>query len=176
MLQTDEQFIIKWLSQYGALTKKQVIRMLHDKSPGTCEKIIKNLRRQMRISELVGGYYLAIDEMSPPDQRIITAVWVLLRFITHIEPLAHYPSSYPSQLFFLKDEVGYEVVVLYEGEEHLMKLLQPQDDLKYIIVVPHVGMVPQLRLPKAPCLFATVDYAGRDEPLVKFYKEGDINA
>jgi hypothetical protein len=32
-------------------------------------------------------------------------------------------------------------------------------------------MARDLKLPKAPCLFATVDYAGKDEPDVIFYKE-----
>ena len=43
------------------------------------------------------------------------AVWVLLQFIDRVEPLAHYPATYPSQLFFLKENTGYEIVVLYEG-------------------------------------------------------------
>jgi hypothetical protein len=110
--------------------------------------------------------------MEQPDQRIISAVWVLLKFIDRVEPMAHYPTSYPSQLFFLKDEIGYEIVVLYEGEQHLMRLLQPQEDLKYIIVLPHITMARDLILPKAPCLFAMVDYAGKAEPDVIFYKDG----
>lgn len=79
-------------------------------------------------------------------------------------------------LFFLKEDTGYEVVVLYEGEQHLLKLLQPQDDLKYIVVLPHINMARQLRLPRAPCLFVTVDYAGVDIPNVRFYKEDEAHA
>ena len=95
--------------------------------------------------------------MCRPDQRTILAVWVLLKFIKEVDPMAHYPASYPSQLFFLKDNIGYEIVVLYEGEGSNLRLLQPDDELKYIIVVPHISMVQDLRLPKAQCLFATVD-------------------
>jgi hypothetical protein len=62
-------------------------------------------------------------------------------------------------------------VVLYENEGHLLKLLQPEEDLKYIIVLPHSSMAASLRLPKAPCLFATVDYNGQEEPTVTFYME-----
>ena len=85
MLLTDEQYVIKWLSQYGALTKTQVTRMLKDKSPKTANKIIRNLIRSVRISEIAGGYYLAIDNMCQPDQRIITAAWVLLKFINQVD-------------------------------------------------------------------------------------------
>ena len=43
MLLTEEQCVIKWLSQYGALPKTQVIRLLRDKTPETAEKILRNL-------------------------------------------------------------------------------------------------------------------------------------
>jgi hypothetical protein len=175
MLLQDEQYVIKWLSQYGALTKTQVIRLMRDKRPPTAEKIIRNLQKQMRIAGIAGGYYLGLDTMIQPDQRIILAVWVLLQFIDRVEPMAHYPAVYPSQLFFLKEDIGYEIVVLYDGEQHLMRLLQPQDDLKYIIVVPHISMVRELWLPKAPCLFSTVDYKGQDVPEISFYAGGNEN-
>lgn len=168
MLLQDEQYVVKWLSQYGALPKAQISRMLR-KPPNTADKILRNLKKQMRISDVSGGYYIGLDAMSKPDQRMILAVWVLLKFIDQVEPLAHYPSVYPAQLFFLKENIGYEIVVLYEGEERLLRLLQPDEDLKYIIVLPHIGMANGLKLPDAPCLFATVDYCGENEPEVYFY-------
>ena len=174
MLLQDEQYVVKWLTQYGALTKTQVIRLLKDKTPNVAEKIIRNLKRQFMVSDIHGGYYLGTDSMTQPDQRIILAVWVLLKFIDKVDPMAHYPASYPSQLFFLKEDMGYEIVVIYDGEQHLIRLLQPEDDLKYIVVLPHIAMARELKLPKAPCLFATVDYAGKDEPDVIFYKEEAI--
>lgn len=85
--------------------------------------------------------------------------------------MVHYPATYPSQIFFLKENCGYEIVVLYEGEQSLLRLLQPQEDLKYIIVLPHISMAARLRLPDAPCLFATVDFQGAEEPEVTFYSE-----
>ena len=172
MLLQDERYIIHWLNQYGTLARAQVIGLLHDKSPKTTEKIIKGLKRQFKISEISSGYYLGLDPMAKPDQRVISAVWVLLYFAALIEPMAHYPASYPSQIFFLKGCTGYEIVVLYEDEQHLIKLLQPEEDIKYILVLPHINMARHMKLPKAPCLFATVDYDGGDEPKVSFYHEG----
>lgn len=119
MLLDDERHVIKWLSQYGALTKTQVIRLLRDKTPETAEKILRNLKREHQISDVAGGYYLALDGLCKPDQRTILAVWVLLRFIDYVDPMAHYPAVYPSQIFFLKENTGYEIVVLYDGEQHL---------------------------------------------------------
>lgn len=170
MLLEDEQNVVKWLSQYGALQRTQINRMLK-KPPQTSEKILRNLKKQMRIADVSGGYYIGLDSMCQPDQRLILAVWVLLKFIDQVDAMAHYPAVYPSQLFFLKENTGYEIVVLYEGEQNLLKLLQPQDDLKYIIVVPHISMVNNIRLPNAPCLFATVDFHGEEEPKIVFYTE-----
>lgn len=171
MLLTDEQYVIKWLSQYGPLPKTQVVRLLRDKSPTTAERLLNRMKRDQRIADVGDGYYLGLDPYCTPDQRVILAVWVLLQFIDRVEPLAHYPATYPSQLFFLKENTGYEIVVLYEGEQHLAKLLHPQEDLKYIFVVPKIQMAQQLVLPPAPCLFATVEFQGEEEPQVHFFAE-----
>ena len=170
----DELHVIKWLSQYGALPKAQVVKLL-DKPPGTAEKILRSLKRNLQIADTSGGYYLGLDPLSRPDQRMILAVWVLIQFISSVDPMAHYPASYPAQIAFLKGNTSYEIVVIYENEGHLLKLLQPEEDLKYIIVLPHISMLSSLRLPKAPCLFATVDFAGEAEPIVTFYSEGNTH-
>ena len=112
MLLDDERHVIKWLSQYGALTKTQVIRLLRDKTPETAEKILRNLKREHQISDVAGGYYLALDGLCKPDQRTILAVWVLLRFIDYVDPMAHYPAVYPSQIFFLKENTGYSAMYM----------------------------------------------------------------
>ena len=172
MLLTDEQYVIKWLSQYGPLPKAQVVRLLRDKSPTTAERLLNRMKRDQRIADVGDGYYLGLDPYCTPDQRVILAVWVLLQFIDRVEPLAHYPATYPSQLFFLKENIGYEIVVLYEGEQHLPRLLQHrEEDLKYIFVLPKIQMVHQLVLPRAPCLFSTVEFQGEEEPQVHFFAE-----
>lgn len=171
MLLEDEQHVIKWLSQYGALPKAQVIRLLNKPSDSNAQKILKRMIQHQQIADVGGGYYIGLDSLCKPEQRLILAVWVLLRFIDQVDPLAHYPAVYPSQLFFLKENTGYEIVVLYEGEEHLLRLLRPEEELKYIIVLPNIAVIPKLRLPKAPCLFATVEFHGGDAPEVIFYSE-----
>lgn len=88
--------------------------------------------------------------------------------------MAHYPATYPAQLFFLKENIGYEIVVINEYDGNILRLLQPDEALKYIIIVPNISMVSSLKLPKAPCLFATVNYNGTSEPEVKFYSDGGV--
>ena len=170
MLLQEEHMILQWLSQYGVLTRKQLTRMLQ-KEQATVDRIIKSMRKRMMISEISGGYYIGLDPYCKPDQRTVLAMWVLLKFIDQVDPMAHYPASYPSQIFFLKDNIGYEIVVVYEGEGSNLRLLQPEHELKYIIVVPHIAMVQSLPIPKAECLFATVDFNGEDEPEITFYTE-----
>lgn len=84
MLLQEEQYVVRWLTQYGALIRNQVVRLLHGKTPQTAKKIIRNLKRDLMISEVSGGYYLGLDAMCQPDQRIILAVWVLLQFIDQV--------------------------------------------------------------------------------------------
>lgn len=172
MLLQDEQYVIHWLSQYGALTYKQVVLLLKDKSPETADKIIRNLKKKLIIFDIADGYYLGLDNICEPDQKIISAVWVLLSFYNQVLPMEHYPASYPAQLFFLKNNIGYEIIVLYDGETHLTRLLQPQEDLRYIVVIPNISMVKELILPNVPCLFVTLNFTKFEEPTVNFYKEG----
>jgi len=171
MLLPEEQYVLKWLSQYGALARTQIVRLLRHKPPDIIEKILRSLKLQCLVAEIADGYYLGLDSQHQPDQRMILAIWVLLKFIDRVEPMAHYPAVYPSQLFFLKEDTGYEIVVLYEGEQSLVRLLQPQEDMKYIIVLPHSAMAQQIKLPHAPCLLATVDYRGQDVPEIIFFAQ-----
>lgn len=170
MLLDEEQHVVKWLSQYGALQKSQVIRMLH-KPKSTAEKILQNLRKQLLIADVCGGYFIGLDNLCKPDYRMITAVWVLTKFIDKIDPLSHYPATYPAQLFFLKNNTGYEIVVIREDENDLLRFLQPEEDLKYIIVLPNTQVFSELKLPKGNFIFATVDYKGEPEPEVSFFAE-----
>ena len=91
MLLQEEQYIIHWLTEYGPLPKAQIVRMLKDKPPKTAEKIIRALKNEVMLHEISGGYYLGVDPMCQPDQRMILAVWVLLQFIDRVDPMAHYP-------------------------------------------------------------------------------------
>ena len=73
MLLQDEQHVVKWLSQYGALTKTQVMKLLQ-RPKSAAEKIINNLYKELMVSSVGGGYYLGLDRMARPDQRTIIAV------------------------------------------------------------------------------------------------------
>ena len=113
MLLQDEQYVIKWLSQYGALEYEQVLRLLN-KPVSTAEKLIRNLKRWLYVTDIEGGY-LGIDPTVRPDPKTIAAVWVLLKYGTEVAPMEHFPATYPSQLFFLKQQTGYAQYLHYHG-------------------------------------------------------------
>lgn len=173
-LMNDEKNIVWWLLQYGPLPRRQIERFLYNKKKQTVGKIIRNLNHMNYVTEVGGGYYIALNRQDTPNQRTILALWVLLHFIESIAPLCHAPTEFPSSVFFLKDNIGYEIVVLLAGEQHHIRLLQIQPDTKYIFVIPTIEMAKELAIPDVPHLFATVDWCGHEDPEVMFYQEEDI--
>lgn len=171
MLQEDEKHVAQWLSQYGVLPRELVIRLLNMERT-RAEKIIRNVKRAGLAVDAGSREYLGADEYASAEPRTVCALWVLLKFIDQVEPTGHIPARYPSQLLFLKGGVGYEIVVLYEGEESYVRLLQPEEGTRYILVLPDIAMAQRLVLPDAPCLFATVE-EDIPVPKVHFYSEGD---
>lgn len=169
VLLEDEQNVLRWLSQYGPLHKIQIRKLLHYKSDVAAKKIVQSLRRNRYITVLEDGDYFGVDKYCHPDPRMVTAVWVLLKFGSQVLPSAHRQADIPSQIFFLKDGTPYEIVVLYEEEDHLLRLLTPHGGVKYIIVLPSMDMADLLTLPDAPYLFATVQPSEGPEPVITFY-------
>lgn len=110
MLLPEEQCVVNWLYQYGALPKIQVMKLLNMPEV-KAERLLYTLRRSLRITEVLDGSYVALDPLAKPDQRLIQAVWVLAKFIDKLEdPKAHYAATYPSQIFFLKESIEINMV------------------------------------------------------------------
>lgn len=172
MLLPEEKVILYWLSQYGVMVQEQAIMLLYEKPRATAQKIIRGLIKNRRICYINGGYYIGGNAVEKPDEKLITAIWVLLQYVPLIGSFDHHCANYPGQIYFLKDQTGYEIVVLSEGENLLPSLLATQDNLKYILVVPNEEMIPMVTLPSAPCVFATVAYHGKNVPEVKFHMPG----
>ena len=168
-LTEDERLILRWLSQYGPLLRPQICGLLHHRPQRSANRLVQSMKHARRIASIEDGEYLAIDQYCEPKQRMITAVWVLLQFIAQVDPEAHWQADAPAQISFLKDKTAYEIVVLYEDEDHLVRLLQPQEDTKYIFVVPNMEFADKLILPDAPCLFATVEHSEHEAPKITFY-------
>ena len=105
VLLEDEKNVLRWLTQYGPLQKGQLVKLLNIESLKTCGRILKNLRKSYNVVDLDQGRYYTTDPFARPDSRMITAVWVLIKFASEIDPHAHYPAEIPSQIFFLKENI-----------------------------------------------------------------------
>lgn len=170
-LMEDEQLIVRWLTEYGPLTKGMLRTLLHYKTSTTVGRILASLRRRKYITEIEDGRYYATDKFSKVDSRMHEALWILFQFTEHIEPNAHRTAEAPAQIFFLKEKTGYEIVVLHEEEDHLVTLLRPQPKTKYIFVIPNLEFAEKLRLPDVPCLFATIEHGENEMPQISFYSD-----
>ena len=168
----EEKMILHWIMQYEVMTMEQAIQLLHHKNRSTAQKVIRGLKKQHKISYVNGGVYIGACPCSKPEPKVIDAIWILIQYADVIDHYQHHPASYPSQIYFLKDGCGYEIVVLNEGERHLTKLLRPRGEMKYIIVIPNETMISYIELPEAPCIFAAVKRVKGAVPEVTFYSEG----
>ncbi len=171
MLGPEERMLLQWIQQYEVLSFEQAIRLLFHKPRSVALKIIRGLQKEHLISYVSRGNYIGAYPCSVPEPRRIDAIWVLLQFVEKIDHYEHHCADFPSQIFFLKEGMGYEIVVLRDGETHLSRLLQSGEDLKYIIVVPNEQMIPLLQLPDAPCLFAVIQWTGGPAPEISFYSK-----
>ena len=165
----EEQIILQWLAQYEVITVEQAVGLLHHKSKTVAQKIIRGLRKQHLLSFVHGGTCIGAYPCSVPDPKTIDAIWVLIQYADKINHFEHHHASYPAQIFFLKEGIGYKIVVLNEGEEHLVRLLTTDEDVRYIFVVANESMIPKITPPDAPCIFAMLQRDTGRTPEVIFY-------
>ncbi len=168
MLPKEEQYVVEWLSRYGSLQHEQVQCLLRNKTRTNPKKAIRNLKGRGHIFEPRMGY-LACDPRDKTDERTIIAMWVLLQFIDKVGPMDHRPGSYPAQIYFVKDMVGYNIVVLRKGEGALLRLLPNDETLKTIVVVPDIAMLSELPAMEGTYVYAVYQMAEELPPSVEFF-------
>ncbi len=177
-LREDERNVLNWLGEYGPLTKMQIKKLLNKEKDSVSDKIIKNLLHFKMMTEVRGCYY-GLDKHHQVDDNNVKAVWVLTELINKVEPQNHQRGDYPAQIYFISGENEYEIVVVNEGEESRLKLLQPTEYTRYILVVPDNEAEKRIgtRLPKAPCLFARVVSNGVDTtPMIRLWKPSNAES
>ena len=130
------------------------------------------MKRDHRIATVGDGYYLGLDPFCTPDQRVILAVWVLLQFIDRVEPLAHYPATpIPASCSFSRRTPATRSWCSMKGSSTWQSCSTPQEDLKYIFVLPKIQMVHQLVLPGHPACFPQWSSRGRGASSPLFAEE-----
>ena len=169
MLSPDQQMVIDWLYEYGTLKRSQLVRLLSHKVPKTAYRSIQNmLNHGLIFSPSREIDFVGLDNDAVCDIKVITAIWVLLKF--GVEPQNHYHAPYPAQIYFVKGNSSYEICVIKSGEESLSKLLRPKLDHKFIIVIEDVELIKTLILPdNSSCLFALYKESS-PEPEISFVR------
>lgn len=168
-LREEEHMIVRWLSQYGPMTREMIRKLLHYKPSDTVTRILNGLVRYRKIAMIEGHKYYAIDRYCTLVPKMHEAVYVLLQFITDIDPRSHQIADTPSQIRFLQGNTFYEIVVLDYGEENLTQFLHPEKNKVFLIVVPNMDFAEELWLPDAKCIFVTLEASGNAIPNVNFY-------
>lgn len=173
MLLPDEHLVIDWLSEYGALKHKQLKGLLSHKPMKTVERFLYLMSKRTLLFSPPGTGYVGLDNLVEHDDRVVLAVWVLLKF--HVEPQNHYRAGHPSQIYFVKGVFSYEICVIRRGDEYLTKLLRPREKHKFVLIIEDEEQISMLDLPDSDCLFALVrDRAESSEPDISFIQQGEI--
>lgn len=168
-LREEEHLIVRWLSQYGPLTKGMIRRLLHYKPSDTVGRILSGLVRYRKIAMVEDHKFYAIDRYSKPIARMQKAIYVLSEFVETIDPRSHQIADSPSQIRFSQGKTFYEIIVLNRDDEHLTHLLHPENNKIFLIVVPDMDFAETLWLPEAQCIFVTLEQSAREFPIVNFY-------
>ena len=168
-LREEEHLIVRWLCQYGPMTKGMIRKLLHYKPSDTVGRILGGLVRYRKITMIEDHKYYATDRFCKPIPRVHRALYVLLQFAESIDPRSHQTADSPSQIRFSQGKTFYEIIVINEGEEHLTHLLHPEKNKIFLIVVPDMDFAETLWLPEAQCIFVTLEFTDREFPDVNFY-------
>jgi len=171
----DERNVLNWLRCYGPLKRAQIARLLNKENPKTIEYVLRRLRNMRVIENVNGGYYIGLSKHDKADPKTISAMWVFLYFVDDVDPRHHRGGDFPGQIFFLKGEYEYQIVVVDPGLEFQLSLISCPEDAnrKHIIVVSDEKSLEKAKnnLPKTPCIFAILSYEnGADEPTIRFIK------
>lgn len=187
ILLKEEKLVVDCLSRYGCLKWEQMEQLLNYKKPEVIQKIFLGLKKRQIILEDEDGYVM-IDPRATKDHDVILAFWVLLKFMSQINPNEHYPANYPSQIYFLKNKVEYEIMVVSDGNEHLIRMLfsenrnnsnDEEDMTKYIFVVSsrdsieqfkEPGIIPQSAIDNKQVLFAVPIASAEDTQDFEFLR------
>jgi len=168
MIKNDEYDILRFLRFFGPLKRTQVCQYFENKINGNVNRIISNM-----CSRGILGYYdprrllfpSGRIDMDTVNDKMIAAFSVFLNFQDCAD--AVYPTESPSQIYFVKQDKDYEIVVISKGEEEsVSKLLSEREtcDVNYLIVIKDANQVADIKL-KNISAFCTIQKGE-----VQFYK------
>lgn len=168
----EERLIMHALSKFGCLKKEQLYELIKKKGSAT-KSIYEGLKKRQYIEEFDGDY-VRLDPRTDASGKTIDAFWLLLNRIEKmgVSHNSYYQADYPSEIFFMRDNMMYEVICINPGEEYQLKTLffeqrynseSEEDMVKYIIILQDdsyidscVSSIPEKAIEKGQVVFATL--------------------
>lgn len=177
----EENMIISCIQLYGPLKIQQLVKYLSHKDPEVAVRIIKGLFKSRYVYINEDGY-VSLLPFQKPDDDIVKAFWAFLKFSPAIKEGFHYRCSYPSQIFFLKDNNQYEISVIKKGDEATVHFLKQknlmceheEDKIKFILVVDDLDSFKKCAslVEDMKVAFAIFDYSNGDIPHIDWKTNG----
>ena len=138
----DDKIILDCVYEYGALLKLQLRQYMKHLPDEAFERAIYDLNKKQYIYE--HGNFVYADNRTVLDPKLIKAFWVFLKFMEKAPTIrfnSHCRGPHISQIFCMKDNSEYQIVVLENEDMPKVNILNKNKDmdyLKYIIVVPGI--------------------------------------
>lgn len=181
----NEAILIKWLSMYGCLPVVLLNALVGDNNKLILPGVIRRLKQQGTIqsfSVAKDEQFVRLNAHYPLDHKKVDALWVLSKFTDNISSFDHVSAQFPSQIFFLKNNTAgkkqYEIAVFYQDDIGYIRMLDIDDHLNYILVIPsendidaYVKQLKQTDMKSNQVLFACVDSKSTSVvPDIRFFK------
>jgi len=171
VIKSDEYDILRFMRFFGPLKKEQVCMYFESKINGDVKRIISNMCARRILAYDVKRFLLypsgRIDERQV-DFKMIAAFWVFLRFKD--VAVGVYPTQYPTQILFVKDDTEYEIAFIDKGEEVILSATlneKNSGDVKYLIIVENLEQIPSINIKNVAA------YCTRRAGKVEFYKPSE---
>lgn len=147
-IREDDMKVMDCINEYGALKAEQMREYMKNLDDATYERTIYDLQKKQYL--YCTDDMMFADRRTPVDDKMIMAFWVFLRVFKNsptIRHNTHCRGPHIAQIFFLKDNVEYQIVVFNENDLCLVNMLLKNRNLnylKYIIVVPKLALAKEV--------------------------------
>ena len=171
MIKSDEYDILRFMRFFGPLKIEQVYKYFENKINGNVNRIVSNMCARGILAYDNKRFLLypsGRKNEKEVDFKMIAAFWVFLRFKDDAEGV--YPTHYPTQILFVKNDAQYEIAFIDVGEELLLSAMLNEKnpgDVKYLIIVEDLNQIPNINVQNVAA------YCTRRAGKVEFFKPNE---
>lgn len=124
-----EREILKFLNEYGQVTKNQLER-LFNATDKNIENLIKN---QLAVKD---GAIIMLRTVKEKDERLLCCIDLLISLMQELKDIEwHIRSGFPFYITFYRNNKAFDITVIHPGEEVLMETALSRSQSKRIIVI-----------------------------------------